>query len=163
MLYFADTRLAIYFLEIVLYSNHIGTLHIVTCRPFLGNEWANTLSQRDLFLETNWLRNVVSRYTETESCKHLENQTAAWELRQGFRATHSRTVMEPPLEAVVSIRFSGNFEKGVDSWIQVAPNVNSLPLDKMFRLVVKVVHRIMTEFNGAALQEAKVVAITKLS
>jgi predicted lysophospholipase L1 biosynthesis ABC-type transport system permease subunit len=38
-----------------------------------------------------------------------------------------------------------------------APNVNSLPLDKM----LKVVQQIMTEFNGAVLEGAKIVAITK--
>jgi hypothetical protein len=31
------------------------------------------------------------------------------------------------------------------------PNVTSLPLDKMFKVVVKVVQRIMKEFNGAVL------------
>jgi hypothetical protein len=43
---FAETRLAVYFLEIVLYSNHIGALPIVTCGSFLGNEWENALPQR---------------------------------------------------------------------------------------------------------------------
>jgi hypothetical protein len=28
---------------------------------------------------------MVSRDMKTESCKHLENQTVAWELRHGFR------------------------------------------------------------------------------
>jgi hypothetical protein len=35
-----------------------------------------------------------------------------------------------------------------------ATNVNSLPLDKMLRVVLTVVQQIMTEFNGAALEEA---------
>jgi hypothetical protein len=41
------------------------------------------------------------------------------------------------------------------------PDVNSLPLDNMFR-VVSVVQQIMTEFNGAASEEAKIMAITKI-
>jgi hypothetical protein len=43
-----------------------------------------------------------------------------------------------------------------------APNVNSLPLDNMLRVVATVVVQIMTEFNGAVLKEAKIVAITKI-
>jgi hypothetical protein len=43
-----------------------------------------------------------------------------------------------------------------------ASSVNSLPLENMFR-VITVVQRIMTEFNGAMSEEAKVVAITKTS
>jgi hypothetical protein len=42
-----------------------------------------------------------------------------------------------------------------------APDVNSLPLDNMFR-VVTVVQQIMTEFNGAVSEEAKIMAITKI-
>jgi hypothetical protein len=41
------------------------------------------------------------------------------------------------------------------------PNINSLPLNNMFR-VVTVLKKIMTEFNGAMLEEAKTVAITKI-
>jgi hypothetical protein len=59
--------------------------YIVTCGPSLTHELANTLPRRDCFLETNWLRNTVSRYTKTESCKHLEKETGAWELRHDFR------------------------------------------------------------------------------
>jgi hypothetical protein len=43
-----------------------------------------------------------------------------------------------------------------------APNVYSLPLDKMLKVVVTVVHQIMTESNGAVLEEANIVAITKI-
>jgi hypothetical protein len=43
-----------------------------------------------------------------------------------------------------------------------APNVNSLPLDKMLKVVVMVVHQIMTDFNGAVLEEAKIVNIKKI-
>jgi hypothetical protein len=42
-----------------------------------------------------------------------------------------------------------------------AGNVNSEPLDNMLR-VVNAVQQIMTEFNGAVSEEAKIVAITKL-
>jgi hypothetical protein len=39
-----------------------------------------------------------------------------------------------------------------------APNVNSLSLDKMLKVVVTVVHQIMTESNGAVLEEAKILS-----
>jgi hypothetical protein len=44
-----------------------------------------------------------------------------------------------------------------------APNLNSLSLDKVLKVVVKVVQQIMTDSNGAILVEAKILAITKLS
>jgi hypothetical protein len=43
-----------------------------------------------------------------------------------------------------------------------AQNVNSLSLDKMLKVVVTVVQQIMTEYNGAMLEEAKILAITKI-
>jgi hypothetical protein len=43
-----------------------------------------------------------------------------------------------------------------------APNVNSLPLDKMLRAVITVVQHFMIEFNVVVLEEAKIVAITKI-
>jgi hypothetical protein len=43
-----------------------------------------------------------------------------------------------------------------------APNVNSLPLDKMLKVVVTAVQRVMTKFNGAVLEEANIVAVTKI-
>jgi hypothetical protein len=43
-----------------------------------------------------------------------------------------------------------------------APNVNSLSLDKMLKVVVTVVQQIMTESNGSVLEEAKILAITKI-
>jgi hypothetical protein len=43
-----------------------------------------------------------------------------------------------------------------------APNVNSLPLDKMLRAVIAVVQHFMTEFNDAVIEEAKIVANTKI-
>jgi hypothetical protein len=45
----------------------------------------------------------------------------------------------------------------------LAPNVNSLPPDKMLKVVVTVVQQIMTKFNRAVLEEAKTVAITNIS
>jgi hypothetical protein len=44
-----------------------------------------------------------------------------------------------------------------------APNVNSLSLDKMLKVVVTVVQQIMIESNGAVLEEGKILAITKFS
>jgi hypothetical protein len=41
-----------------------------------------------------------------------------------------------------------------------APNINSLSLERMLKVVVTVVHQIMTESNGAVLEEAKILAIT---
>jgi hypothetical protein len=43
-----------------------------------------------------------------------------------------------------------------------ATNVNSLPLDKMLRVVVTVVQQIMTESKGAVLEEAKILVIAKI-
>jgi hypothetical protein len=37
-----------------------------------------------------------------------------------------------------------------------------LPLDKTLRAVIAVVQHFMTEFNGAVLDEAKIVAVTKI-
>jgi hypothetical protein len=42
-----------------------------------------------------------------------------------------------------------------------APNVNILFLDKMLKVVVTVVQQIMTESNGAVLEEAKILVITQ--
>jgi hypothetical protein len=47
--------------------------------------------------------------TESESCKHLENQRVAWELKHGFRDNaFTRSRMEP-LE-VISIQFLGSYK-----------------------------------------------------
>jgi hypothetical protein len=43
-----------------------------------------------------------------------------------------------------------------------AHNVNNLALDKMLEVVVTLVDQIMTGFNGAVLEEANIVAITKI-
>jgi hypothetical protein len=43
-----------------------------------------------------------------------------------------------------------------------APNVNNLSLDKMLKVVVMMVQQIMTESNAAVLEEAKILAITKI-
>jgi hypothetical protein len=44
-----------------------------------------------------------------------------------------------------------------------ATNVNTLSLNKILKIVVPVVQQIMLESNGAVLEEAKILAITKLS
>jgi hypothetical protein len=41
------------------------------------------------------------------------------------------------------------------------PNVNSLPLDNMSRIVI-VVQQFMTEFSGAVSEEEKIMAITNI-
>jgi hypothetical protein len=44
-----------------------------------------------------------------------------------------------------------------------APNINSLPLDNMLRIVVTaVIQQITTDFNGAVSEEAKIVVVTKI-
>jgi hypothetical protein len=43
-----------------------------------------------------------------------------------------------------------------------APNAKSLPLDEILEVVLTIVWQIMTEFNGAMLEEAEIVAITKI-
>jgi hypothetical protein len=49
--------------------------------------------------------------TETEICKHLENQTLAWELTHGFGDKAFKNTTMEPLEAVISITFSGNYKR----------------------------------------------------
>jgi hypothetical protein len=44
-----------------------------------------------------------------------------------------------------------------------AANVNSLSLEKVLRVVTKVVQHIMTELDGAVLEEAKTVTITRIT
>jgi hypothetical protein len=46
--------------------------------------------------------------------------------------------------------------------VSSGPNVNSSSLDKMSKVVETVVQQIMTEFNGAVLEEAKLLDITKI-
>jgi hypothetical protein len=43
-----------------------------------------------------------------------------------------------------------------------APNINSLSLGNMLKVVVMVVQQTMAESNGAVLEEAKIMAITKI-
>jgi hypothetical protein len=43
-----------------------------------------------------------------------------------------------------------------------APNVNSLSLDKMLKVVLTVAQHLMTESNGAVLEEAIILAITNI-
>jgi hypothetical protein len=85
--------------------------YIVICGSFLGNEWANTLPRRDWILGTKWLLNTVSTDKKNQSCEHLENRAVAWERIHGYRGNaFSKTVMEP-LEAVISILFSGIYKR----------------------------------------------------
>jgi hypothetical protein len=43
-----------------------------------------------------------------------------------------------------------------------APDIKSLPRDKMLKVAETVVEQIMTESNNAVLEEAKILAITKI-
>jgi hypothetical protein len=43
-----------------------------------------------------------------------------------------------------------------------APNVNSLSLDKMLKVIVTVVQQSTAESNGAVLEEAKMLVITRI-
>jgi hypothetical protein len=43
-----------------------------------------------------------------------------------------------------------------------APNINSLSLDQMLKVVVTVVQQIMVESDGAVLEEAKILPNTKI-
>jgi hypothetical protein len=42
------------------------------------------------------------------------------------------------------------------------PNENSLPLNNKLKVTVTVAQQLMTEFNGAVLEAAKIVVITKI-
>jgi hypothetical protein len=48
------------------------------------------LPRRERLLETNRLRNTVSRDTETENCKYLKDQPFAYELTNRFRESAFR-------------------------------------------------------------------------
>jgi hypothetical protein len=63
-------------------------------------------------------------------------------------------------EPSVSVPLTQESQQPIDQKVP-ASNVNSLPLDNMIR-VITAVQQIMTEFNGAVSEEAKVVAITKI-
>jgi hypothetical protein len=69
----------------------------------------------------------------------------------------STATMEPRVPAPLPQRDQQTSDRLVQ-----APNVNSLPLDKLLRAVVTVVQHFMTEVNGAVLEEAKIVAIAKI-
>jgi hypothetical protein len=47
-------------------------------------------------------------------------------------------------------------EQGKTGQLVWAPNVNSLSLDKVLKIVVTVVQQILTETNDAVLEEAKI-------
>jgi hypothetical protein len=68
------------------------------------------------------------------------------------RSSHNRTEGPVPLH---------QHEQQATGQSVEAPNVNSLPLDNMLRIVTAV-HQFMTEFNGAVSEEGKTVAITKI-
>jgi hypothetical protein len=53
-------------------------------------------------------------------------------------------------------------EQQITGQLVRAPNVNSLYLDKILKVVIAVVQQIMTESNGAVLEEAKIVASIKI-
>jgi hypothetical protein len=62
-------------------SNDYSLLHnIVTCGPFLGNEWANTLPTERLILGNRLITEHGFHGYET-----IRNQTVASELTHGFR------------------------------------------------------------------------------
>jgi uncharacterized protein with ATP-grasp and redox domains len=68
-------------------------------------------------------------------------------------------VASPPIAQKQSVLTPEQLEQmGQSVW---ATNVNSLSLDKMLRAVVMVVQK-MTESNDAVLEEAKIMAITKI-
>jgi hypothetical protein len=48
---------------------------------------------------------------DTGSCKHLENQTIAWELKHGFRENTFMKNRVERLEAVISLRFSRSYKR----------------------------------------------------
>jgi hypothetical protein len=72
-------------------------------------------------------------------------------------AVAGSTTMEPRVPAALP-----QHEQQTTGQAVRATNVNSWPLDNMLRVVVTVVQRITTEFNGALLEEAKIVAIRKI-
>jgi hypothetical protein len=64
--------------------------------------------------------------------------------------------MEPRVPAAVP-----QHEQQTASQSVRATNVSSLHLDEMLKVVVAVVQQIMNGFNGAVLEETKIVVITK--
>jgi hypothetical protein len=88
-------------------------------------------------------------------------------------ALRGRTVnQQQPVARQVAVAALGPMEPGVSAPLPQesqqptghsvgARNVNSEPLDNMLR-VITVVQHFMAEFNGAVLEEAKIVSITKI-
>jgi hypothetical protein len=56
-------------------------------KAFLGNELTDPLPRRDLFLETNWLRNMFSVNTKTEAVN-------SWKPDVARKLTHISAVMD---------------------------------------------------------------------
>jgi hypothetical protein len=65
--------------------------------------------------------------------------------------------MEPRVPAA-----SPQHEQQIASQSVRAPNINSLSLDKTLKVAVTVVQQILTESNVTVLEEAKIMAITKI-
>jgi hypothetical protein len=65
--------------------------------------------------------------------------------------------MEPRVPAALS-----QHEQQTTGQSVRAPNGNSLSLEKMLKAVVTVLQQVMTESNGVVLEEAKIMAITKI-
>jgi hypothetical protein len=65
------------------------------------------------------------------------------------------------MEHRVSVASSQNEQQKAGQSVR-APNINSLSLEKMLKVVVTVVQQTMAESNGAVLEEAKILAITKI-
>jgi hypothetical protein len=72
-------------------------------------------------------------------------------------AVAGSSTMEPRLPAALP-----QHQRQTTSQSVRAPNVNSLPLDKMLRVTVMVLQQIMTQVNGAVLEEATILVITKI-
>jgi hypothetical protein len=76
--------------------------------------------------------------------------------------THQVAVAGPAtVELRVPVALSQNEQQATSQLIWV-PNVNNFSLDKMLKIVLTVVLRVMTECNGAVSQEDKIQAITNI-
>jgi hypothetical protein len=106
---------------------------------------------------------------ETMFCSNLTTPgmpfVAALRWRTGEQQQHQthqgtvagRATMEPRVPGALH-----QHEEQTTGQSVQAPNVNSLLLDKMLKVVVRVIQQIVTESNGAVLEEDKIVAITKI-
>jgi hypothetical protein len=77
--------------------------------------------------------------------------------------THQVAVADPStMEPRVPAALPQHEQKTTGQSVR-APNVDSLHLDKMLKVVVAVVQHIMKVFNDTVLEEAKIVAITEIT